>query len=87
MLPEYSPLWVWKKLPGHERNEALDCRNYAMAAFKVLPKNLDEIDRRLKAARGKAPPAGVATPPATAAAPRAKAKKVRSRQNTNYDDW
>lgn len=44
--------WVWKKIPGHERNERLDCRNYGMAAFKVLPKNLDAIDRSLKEARG-----------------------------------
>jgi len=50
--PEKKQPWVWEKIPGHERNEALDCRNYAMAAFKALPANLDEIDRRLKAARG-----------------------------------
>lgn len=79
--------WIWKKLPGHERNEALDCRNYAMAAYKVLPKNLDEIDRRLKAARGEAPPMTVATPPASHAAPRSKPKKVRSGLNKYYDDW
>lgn len=44
--------WTWKKIPGHERNEALDCRNYALAAFKALPVNLDQVDRRLKAKRG-----------------------------------
>lgn len=33
--------WQWKKLPGHNRNEALDCRNYAMAAFQVM--NVDMI--------------------------------------------
>lgn len=43
--------WIWEKIPGHERNEALDCRNYAMAAFKALPADLDSIDRRLKAAK------------------------------------
>ena len=48
--------WSWKKIPGHERNEALDCRNYALAAFKALPANLDEIDRRIKQAQGKAVP-------------------------------
>ena len=46
--------WQWEKISGHERNEALDCRNYALAAFKVLPKDLDAIDRRLKQLRGKA---------------------------------
>lgn len=55
--PNKKQPWQWKKIPGHERNEALDCRNYALAAFKALPKNLDEIDRRLKEAGGeRAPP-------------------------------
>jgi len=48
--PERKSPWIWEKIPGHERNEALDCRNYAMAAFKALPADLDAIDRRLKAA-------------------------------------
>ena len=47
--------WVWEKIPGHERNEALDCRNYALAAFKSLSVNLDEIDRRLKSVRSGQP--------------------------------
>lgn len=47
--------WVWTKIQGHERNEPLDCRNYALAAFKVLPVDLDAVDRRLKIARGKRP--------------------------------
>lgn len=42
--------WAWVKLPGHERNEALDCRNYALAAFRVLDPDLDAVERRLKAA-------------------------------------
>ncbi len=79
--------WVWKKIPGHERNEALDCRNYAMAAFKALPKDLDAIDRQLKAMRGQRPPAAVATPPAAPAARRPKAKKAGSRLNEYFDDW
>lgn len=40
--------WRWEKLPGHNRNEALDCRNYANAAFRVLKPNLDRINRILK---------------------------------------
>ena len=39
--------WKWEKIPGHERNEALDCRNYANAAFKVLHPNLDKIRQQL----------------------------------------
>lgn len=79
--------WVWKKIPGHERNEALDCRNYAMAAFKALPKDLDAIDRQLKAMRGQRPPSAAATPPAAPAARRPKAKKAGSRLNEYFDDW
>ena len=73
--------YVWKKIPGHERNEALDCRNYAMAAFKALPANLDEIDRRLKQARGKA------TPEPKAAPPRTMRKKRRSAAGSAFDEW
>ena len=40
--------WAWEKLKGHERNEALDCRNYALAAFRVLDPDLDAVERRLK---------------------------------------
>lgn len=40
--------WAWVKLPGHERNEALDCRNYALAAFRVLDPDLDAVERRMK---------------------------------------
>ena len=48
--------WVWTKIQGHERNEPLDCRNYALAAFKTLPVNLDAVDRRIKMAQGKGVP-------------------------------
>ena len=64
--PNKKQPWSWKKIPGHERNEPLDCRNYALAAFKALPKNLDEIDRQIKAASGvrvPAPPSANITPP------------------------
>lgn len=40
--------WVWRVMLGHERNEALDCRNYALAAFRVLDPDLDAVERRLR---------------------------------------
>lgn len=40
--------WAWEKLPGHERNEALDCRNYALAAFRVLDPDMDRVEARLR---------------------------------------
>lgn len=79
--------WIWKKIPGHERNEALDCRNYAMAAFKAIPSNLEEIDRKIKAARGQAPSAPVATAPVTAQRRKVKRKKRSSAVDKYYDSW
>ncbi len=52
--PEKRQHWQWKVIPGHERNEPLDCRNYALAAFETITVDLDAIDRRLQIARGKA---------------------------------
>ncbi len=77
--------WVWEKIPGHERNEPLDCRNYAMAAFKALPVNLDEIDRCLKAARNEADRAPITIKPLNSnkGAPRKKESTV----NKYYDNW
>ena len=40
--------WAWEKIPGHERNEALDCRNYAQAALRVLDPDMDAVERRLR---------------------------------------
>lgn len=79
--------WIWKKIPGHERNEALDCRNYALAVFKAIPTNLDEIDRKLKAARGKAPSTPVATAPVAAQRRKVKPKKGSSAVDKYYDSW
>lgn len=83
--PNKKQPWQWKKIPGHERNEALDCRNYALAAFKTLPKNLDEIDRRLKEAGGERAPAPVVTP--VMPPPAAKQRPKRRSRKKYYDDW
>lgn len=68
----------WEKIPGHERNEALDCRNYALAAFKSQTINLDAIDNRLKAARGKTAPKEVATA-------KKHTTKANTKRNTGID--
>lgn len=39
--------WIWVKLPGHNRNEALDCRNYANAAYRALNPNLEKLFRKI----------------------------------------
>ena len=74
--------WQWVKIPGHERNEALDCRNYALAAFKALPVNLDEIDRRLKEARGQ-----TVQGMSPAVQPKRPAKKRSGGMGKYYDSW
>jgi len=76
--------WVWKKIQGHERNEPLDCRNYALAAFATLPVDLDAQDRKLKAARGKR--SSPAEPPKQTA-PKPKPQKRTSGLDRYYDEW
>lgn len=72
--------WKWEKIPGHERNEVLDCRNYANAAFKALPKDLDAIHQRLQAARKRLAsgfaPADIPVAPTVAPTPRSRVKKT-----------
>lgn len=72
--------WHWEKIPGHERNEAFDCRNYANAAFKALDIDIDAAEKRLKEiSEGKS----------EAAKPKKKPKKRlhRSTENDIYSDW
>lgn len=65
--------WQWEVIPGHERNEALDCRNYAMAAFKIINPDMDIIEQKAKNQnKNNEKPQ-----------PRVK----RSKRNTGYDDW
>lgn len=74
--------WVWQKIQGHERNEPLDCRNYALAAFKVLPVDLDAVDRQLQRVRGKAI--------SSEAQPRPQQPRQRGPikpKDTGYDEW
>lgn len=78
--------WIWKKIPGHERNEALDCRNYALAAFKALPVSLDAVDRRLKEARGKRAAGVVATAPSPQIRRPAQPRK-QGGLDSYYDNW
>lgn len=71
--------WAWVKLPGHERNEALDCRNYALAAFRVLDPDLDAVERRLRGSNDPVVNKDVGQP-----AKRARVKKSRA---FSGDDW
>lgn len=66
--------WKWEKLPNHQRNEALDCRNYANAAFKVLKPNLYGINEMLK---GNIQEKKAVQKPV----------KKQTRKKMSYDDW
>ena len=40
--------WAWVKIAEHIRNEPLDCRVYALAAFRALDPDLDAVAARLR---------------------------------------
>ncbi len=40
--------WAWVVIPGHERNEPLDCRNYALAGLRIIDPDMDALERRLR---------------------------------------
>ena len=67
---------AWKVLKGHERNEPLDCRNYALAALRVLDPDMDAVERRLKGA-----------PEQKAVQPQRTRRRGAVRRQTAADDW
>ncbi len=82
--PKKRNPWQWQKIPGHERNEALDCRNYANAAFQALNPDLDVIARQIKNAKQKK--AGQDEQPAQSGQkPRSQKKKKGLAEY--YDKW
>lgn len=46
---------TWEKIPGHERNEPLDIRNYARAGLKIIDPDMDAVAARLRDAEHKKP--------------------------------
>ena len=71
--------WHWEIIPGHERNEALDCCNYANAAFKALDPDIDAIEKRLKALAARKPK----VPPQK----KKTQKKVKNKLSDAFNDW
>ena len=78
--------WVWEKIPGHERNERLDCRNYALAALRTVMQNLDAKENQIREAH-QAKASGTAYAPKE----RKTAQKEKPSKKTNidkyYDPW
>lgn len=68
--------WQWEKIPGHERNEALDCRNYAQAAAKALSPDFDALDKKFKSMQEQETPVV-----------RKKQPAVKKQRKKFYDDW
>lgn len=50
-----QPIREWKK-PDKARNEALDCRNYALAALKIMQPSFKRLAERFGVANDNAPP-------------------------------
>lgn len=68
----------WEPKNPHQRNEALDCRVYAIAALEILGVDLDKASRRLlKRVEARRDAAGEQPAPAPAATPQAPAAKKR----------
>jgi len=80
--------WQWEKIPGHERNENLDVRNYAMAACKSLSPDFDVLEQRMRNARSGTVPVQEAKPVQRQTQTQPVAKK-RSKRNLNsyFEDW
>lgn len=67
--------WAWEKLPGHNRNEALDCRDYANAGLKIINPDMDAIERRLQ---------GLEEQPK---AQQQRRQRTRHSRTDAFDDW
>lgn len=76
--------WVWEKIPGHERNEPLDCRNYALAAFKALSPDMDAILRRTNGNKGDA---GKSQGKAVATAKKSTPARTVEQRTNEFYDW
>lgn len=80
--PGHKQQFQWEKIPGHERNEPFDIRNYANAAAKAISPDYDAIERKLKGGTPAQKKTPVATPPKV---PTSKQQKRSLKRY--YDEW
>lgn len=73
--------WAWERIKGVQHNEALDARNYAMAALRILDPNMDAVAARLREVR-----AGDGDQRAAESKPK-KRPKVKKNRAAAGDDW
>lgn len=74
--------WQWEKIPGHERNEAFDIRNYNLAACQQLKPDWDALEAKIRAAAASG--TDISEPP------KPKQKKKRQKKELSadvYNDW
>ena len=71
---------VWEKIPGHERNEAFDIRNYNLAAIAALDPDFDAIEQRIRNAE-----TGKTSGSANNQQPKTVRKKKRRKDV--FDEW
>lgn len=79
-VPKLKHPWQWQKIPGHERNEAFDIRNYNLAACEILSPDWDAIEQKLRTAKPGEENASIPM----------KEKKAKPRKRNKsefYDDW
>ncbi len=79
-VPKLKHPWQWQKIPGHERNEAFDIRNYNLAACEILSPDWDAIEQKLRTAKPGEENASIPMK-------EKKAKPRKRKKSELYDDW
>ena len=79
-VPKLNHPWQWQKIPGHERNEAFDIRNYNLAACEILSPDWDAIEQKLRTAKPGEENASIPMK-------EKKAKPRKRKKSEFYDDW
>lgn len=79
-VPKLKHPWQWQKIPGHERNEAFDIRNYNLAACEILSPDWDAIEQKLRTAKPGEENASIPMK-------ENKAKPRKRKKSDFYEDW
>lgn len=77
--------WTWEKLPGHQRNEPLDCRNYANAGLRIINPDMDKLEARLREMNGQ--PVQKQPEQKKQVAPVQPRRKVQRSRRSGFDEW
>jgi phage terminase large subunit GpA-like protein len=76
--------WTWEKLPGHQRNEPFDIRNYANAGLRIINPDMDKLEAKLRELNGQP----VTKQPERKVAPVQQKRRGAKRSNKSHmDEW